>query len=250
MNIDKMTEKGIKIYYADPAGNITAIVRGLEQASGAERLELANAVLEAQLAEQVGFEIGGRLEMMGGEFCGNAARAYGYLKALEEFGTGVHELEVEISGASEPVRIVADLDNSEASAKLARPRNMVRLIVDGKQYSVVRMAGIDHLIAYGRRVDELWGRHAIEAMREAWNPQACGVMFLSPAGELTPLVYVRDTDSLVWESSCGSGSIAAGYYLNRQGRGINFTFREPGGEIQVVFGADNVSMGGKIRIQG
>ena len=39
--------------------------------------------------------------------------------------------------------------------------------------------------------------------QEAW-----GVMFLS-GQQLTPAVYVKSTDSLVWESSCGSGSVVA-----------------------------------------
>ena len=65
-----------KIHYVDPAGNMTAIVRGEFDAE--KRVELAKSIMQQEKAEQVGFETapvnGGdcRLEMMGGEFCGNA----------------------------------------------------------------------------------------------------------------------------------------------------------------------------------
>ena len=94
----------MKIQYVNPAGNVTAIVEGFVPM--AERISLSKKILEKKCAEQVGFEtapaLGGlyRLEMMGGEFCGNAARSFGYLKALESFTEGEHTIPVEISGQS------------------------------------------------------------------------------------------------------------------------------------------------------
>lgn len=58
------------IHYVDPAGNMTAIVRG--EFGNEKRVELAKQILQQEKAEQVGFEVppvnGGdcRLEMMGG----------------------------------------------------------------------------------------------------------------------------------------------------------------------------------------
>ena len=57
------------IHYVDPAGNMTAIVRG--EFGNEKRVELAKQILQQEKAEQVGFEVppvnGGdcRLEMMG-----------------------------------------------------------------------------------------------------------------------------------------------------------------------------------------
>ena len=53
---------------------------------------------------------------------------------------------------------------------------------------------------------------------------------------MTPAVYVESTDSLVWESSCGSGSMAAAVYLSqREGDGEYFyTLYQPGGEIRAA----------------
>ena len=77
----------LNVLRADPAGNITLFV--LDPVEKSRRAEIAAqlmAVPEYQ-AEQVGFvctpqEGGdGRMEMMGGEFCGNATRAFGLLTA-------------------------------------------------------------------------------------------------------------------------------------------------------------------------
>ena len=75
----------LRIIMADPAGNRTAIVRTPVPAD--QRAQIAAKLLQIKelRAEQVGFETSpvmggaGRLDMMGGEFCGNAARSYGYL---------------------------------------------------------------------------------------------------------------------------------------------------------------------------
>lgn len=41
------------------------------------------------------------------------------------------------------------------------------------------------------------------------NVDVLGIMFYQPNKEImTPLVYVRASDSLIWEGSCGSGSVA------------------------------------------
>ena len=45
----------------------------------------------------------------------------------------------------------------------------------------------------------------------------------------------ESTESLVWESSCGSGSVAAAWYLAGQDESRQaFHFQEPGGEINVA----------------
>ena len=54
-----------------------------------------------------------------------------------------------------------------------------------------------------------------------------------------PLVYVRPTDSCVWERGCGSGSASIGAWLT-QVRGADqcVSLRQPGGVIQVVTQTD------------
>ena len=75
----------VQVRYLNPAGNITAVV--LSSVLPELRPALSRAIMAQGRAEQVGFaatpRLGGdcRIEMMGGEFCGNAVRSYGYLRA-------------------------------------------------------------------------------------------------------------------------------------------------------------------------
>ena len=77
----------LNVLRADPAGNITLFV--LDPVEKSRRADVAAQLMAVPeyKAEQVGFvctpqEGGdGRMEMMGGEFCGNATRAFGLLTA-------------------------------------------------------------------------------------------------------------------------------------------------------------------------
>ena len=78
----------LNILRADPAGNITVFVLDpVEKALRAAIAEKIMAIPELK-AEQVGYacaaedDVDGHMEMMGGEFCGNATRAYGMYIAL------------------------------------------------------------------------------------------------------------------------------------------------------------------------
>lgn len=86
----------LKYYKVNPGGNNTAIVLG--NFNKKNRIIISKFILRQDSAiEQVGFWVmpnnrinKARLQMMGGEFCGNAARSLAYLiwqknKSLGEF---------------------------------------------------------------------------------------------------------------------------------------------------------------------
>ncbi len=270
----------------------------------AMRIRISKMILSKGKAEQVGFEaepvMGGdcRLEMMGGEFCGNAARSLGYLEAFRraesrqdaaaqdgareesrhiesaaDFCSGQHTggetvILVEVSGAKAPVAVTADLSRGTAFAEMPLPLGIETVRVsegDGSigRYSVIHMEGIDHLIAQNRQPDEDFVKNALEVMTGK-NSKACGILFLN-GKEMTPVVYVKSTDSIVWESSCGSGSVACAWYLALEElklgetRGIpecrEFvqTFLQPGGviETRVMVQSGRITgcvMGGSIKL--
>jgi len=61
-------------------------------------------------------------------------------------------------------------------------------------------------------------------------------MFISPA------IYVSDTDQIVYERGCGSGSAAVGAYLaNKYGKSVSVDVYQQGGTINVCaeLGPDN-----------
>lgn len=243
----------VRIRYLNPAGNITAVV--LSSVSPELRPALSRAIMSQGRAEQVGFAaqpgLGGdcRIEMMGGEFCGNAVRSYGCLKAI---GTTKKTLQVEISGATAPVPVRVDAAAGAAFADMPLPLGVDWISLRGTNYPLIQCQGIGHLLALDQKPDPTFLEEA-RPILNGLEQEAWGVMFLN-GQQLTPAVYVKSTDSLVWESSCGSGSVAAAWYLAGQNEtAYAFHFCEPGGEITVTVSRKNgiivgCSMGGPVEI--
>ena len=148
-------------------------------------------------------------------------------------------MNVEISGTEAPVQVMVDLDKDMAFARMPVPTRLEQIGVQGCSYPVVMCNGICHLIALDMTPDETFVETALGALK-ALKQDAYGIMFLDAReGKLTPAVYVPTTDSLVWESSCGSGSVACGWYLAMAAQVVDsletkvYTFAQPGGSIQV-----------------
>ena len=100
-------------------------------------------------------------------------------------------------------------------------------------YPLVVSRGITHMICTDREFDEAFARRMIEKF--GGNYSAFGVQFVN-GDNLTPVVYVAGTDLICFESSCGSGSLAAAWYLERktaQDGLSSYSFQEPGGTIRV-----------------
>lgn len=229
----------LRIIMADPAGNRTAIVRTPVPAD--QRAQIAAKLLQMKdlRAEQAGFETAplmggaGRLQMMGGEFCGNAARSYGYLlwKEKEETqGKAAGDIQIEISGSPHPLRVFCDPAQDSSYAEMPMPQ-AVEYSPEG--YPLVISEGITHMIVEDREPDEDLIRTAVDTYGQKWD--AFGIMFLK-GKKLIPVVYVAAAGSLVYESSCGSGSLAAAWYLEQKTArdGLSsYCFQEPGGTIRV-----------------
>lgn len=74
---------------------------------------------------------------------------------------------------------------------------------------------------------------------------ACGVIFLdAETHRMTPLVKVIDTNSLVWEGSCGSGSVACAVAQSEQmeNGGFSCDYIQPAGVVR----ASVERQGGKV----
>jgi diaminopimelate epimerase len=282
---------GYEIVIADPAKNITLLV--LTPVPPEERARVAKALLDDPSlgAEQVGFVIPPsgdgasgrgattrsaatlrrastlrraaplwRLEMMGGEFCGNAARSFGLYVARRTGLSGKVRLEIGISGMETTVSVRADLDRGLAEASMPPALAEKTLVYRGAALPVYVFEGIVHAIALDIPASET-AFYEIRAILEAGFEggalfDAVGVMFYDRAAQLmTPAVYVRATDTLVFESSCGSGSAALGLYLARSldhGE-TTLALRQPGGTIEVRVekqpgAAAAVSIGGPVTL--
>lgn len=247
----------INMMIADPAGNITAIVRTptpkSKRASVAEKI----MAMEQYKVEQVAFETSphkkgslGRIEMMGGEFCGNAARSYGYLRCRE---TGRDACKIEVSGAPDLLDVLADPDKGKASAAMPMPEAVEHVQIGLFRLPLVISRGITHLIAMNMDPDDVFVNHMIERFGAQYD--AFGIMFVRDQ-DLTPVVYVEKTGTKVYESSCASGTLAAAYVqtLEKPDGFHDYLFKEPGGEIEAKvakrLGRYAATIGGKVSLEG
>lgn len=248
----------IEYWKVDPTGNITLIVETPVPRESQSRIA-AELLRRDNDAEQVGFleapEKAGarrRLQMMGGEFCGNAAisAAAIIIGCLEPDGGSARELALEVSGAPDvvPVKICAESDSYRGTVSMPLPESVCvynfRCGDDTYTLPLVRFPGICHCIVSGGLSRETAQRCIADWCRQL-DAEALGLMFCDEAaGSLEPLVYVASTDTAVWESSCASGTAAAAAYLAcARGRDVSISMSEPCG----VLSAEAGLRGGKVR---
>lgn len=243
----------------DPAGNVTAIV--CSDVPAAERARVAAQILRLpELGiEQVAFltapRSGGeiRLEMMGGEFCGNALRCAGFYQALRTGAQGKSCVLAEISGADGVQPVMADTAEGTASTVMPLPLSVQPAGWADVQAARVTFAGITHFVIDCAQPDETLVQRAIAAAPEA---SAVGAIFLERArGSIKPVVFVRETASCVAENSCASGSVATAVVLTADfADGITeIGIGQPGGTLEVgvqrTDGAvTGLSIGGAVRL--
>lgn len=256
---DSQPNREYTVAVLDPAGNVTAIV--CSDVPAAERARVAAQILRLpELGiEQVAFltapRSGGeiRLEMMGGEFCGNALRCAGFYQALRTGAQGKSCVLAEISGADGVQPVMADTAQGTASTVMPLPLSVQPADWADVQATRVTFAGITHFVIDCAQPDEALVQRAVAAAPEA---SAVGAIFLDRAhGSIKPVVFVRETASCVAENSCASGSVATAVVLTADfADGITeIGIGQPGGTLEVgVQRADGavtgLSIGGAVRL--
>ena len=221
-----------RIMRADPAGNITLFVLTPVEKASCAAIAARLMAIEALKAEQVGFVFpDGRMEMEAGEFCGNASRAYGYLLAKQQGLTGRHTMRLSVSGCDHPIAVSVDMDAGTAEAEMPLPRFVKRVEAAGAAGTLVHLGGIAHLVVSGVTPSREFFAQAEPLFAAYPELQAYGVCFLN--GEtMTPLVKVPEAGTLVFEGSCGSGTLASVAAMS-EGREGTFSaaLRQPAGTV-------------------
>ena len=165
--------------------------------------------------------------------------------------------------------------SGSAEMDIPGPLRETSILLEGQTLPVLVFDGITHVIAPGM-VPKRDRFDAIKkALETAWGPaagspaglSALGVMFWDSRERfMTPAVYVYRSGTLVFESSCGSGSAAMAVWLDEEaaspgttaapgdcGEG-RYSIRQPGGiiETRVVRrdGGLSVSIGGRVTLSG
>ena len=234
----------LTIRVADPAGNITVLVKTPVKKE-------AYAPLAGKLltlidgAEQVGFLVtprcGGdvRLAMMGGEFCGNALRSVALLYAVEQGSRGEAQVMTEISGAAKPLPVLVDPGEHTAIAAMPLPKRISPIPFGGGEADAVFFDGIIHVITEQPFAADSPGasKRYLQGVSAQYQTAAAGLMFYdAKTATLIPAVYVAATDTLFYENSCASGSAAVAAALAQKSAAESFLFRlrEPGGILEAA----------------
>lgn len=241
----------------NPSENMTVFVT--DALPREKYFEIANRIMNYNNlnAEQVGFierpekpgnGSSARLQMMGGEFCGNASRALaavaverGFLNITEN--DGKYTVPIEASGIEGIISCEVEQKSSNGyevalSMPLHKSIHNIEVEYRNKKYAgtVVDLSGISHAIFFTD--DKSLGEDFFEVVRSCikdFDYDAFGIMFYDDKEEfMKPLVYVKDTDSLIWERSCGTGTVALGIVLSYSSNGsIDRNVNQPGGMMQI-----------------
>lgn len=258
---------------ADPSGNTTIIV--LDPVPYEHHSRLAQALMDKNVlsAEQVAFldQTPPRwcdmaIRMMGGEFCGNAVRAAAAWQVFDRerwqptLPPGAETtFEISCSGIGHNVRCTVCRKARtvfDVRAEMPLPLSYAPVAAEFGRVWQVAFPGITH---YCVLADTMPGAEEKQSRVAHWlrahpvpNGEAAGVLFWDGTW-LDPFVYVKDTDTLVNESSCGSGTaaLAAALACERQGA-VHVEARQAGGVIYGEALCENgtirsVGIGGLVR---
>jgi len=178
----------MKIYkFLIAKGNPTALVKNcpLEK-----RIDFSRQLLKE--VEQVGFisEIDNypRLEMMGNELCINATIAYASTLNLKGM--------LFTSGFNEEIKYKNDLELTSIEI----PKQYK------KEGNIVLFKGIGYIF-FPVEIEDTITKDCLKELAIAYDLPAFGGIFYK-INQIHPSIFVRNLDSFVKESACGSGSLA------------------------------------------
>ena len=229
----------VELIPVDPAQNYTLFVTSPVAAD--LRPKVAAALMKRQNppAEQVAFVTAAsplpRMEMMGGEFCGNASRSFGMISAMKQ-GLTTGKIMVGVSGCAHPLEVEVDLTANSARVQMPLHKTLHQLEVNGHSVPVLVFEGLCHAVLECAP-DAALAQQVIRQISASFVTDAVGVIFLQHDPlYITPVVYVPATDSTVWEHSCGSGSLAAALWmaLCQPKNGLQrYRIAQPGGMLEI-----------------
>lgn len=224
MSINNMLQR---VTIVRPGGNDTVIVWDNipRKDQGAVSLSIQRSYpdIEQVMFVEPGQATRFRGQMAGGEFCGNATRSLGYLLLEEKDGS----IDLEVSGSNSIMSVVVKDKFSQTTAPIL---NSLESVSQVNGTDIVHLDGISFIITssqqeIGLQIDKLRDtedkKKKVKDILDGYGFSnrfpACGVMIADKKDDgtiqLQPFVYVRDTQTLYFETGCGSGSIAVGMVL-------------------------------------
>lgn len=240
-----------------PSGNMTILI--WSEVAREEHAKIANILMDCTYhlgAEQVGYveesqnpNVIAHLQMMGGEFCGNATRSLAFMLVARKFPkiiieNSIAKFYLTVSGVQDPleVEVECDSDNNPISAKVQMPiYNDLNSVCKKDNIDLVSLEGISHIIVDNNTVpfnqknykdDFIQFRNSLNLQ----DKEAVGVMWKTIEEDnsisMEPVVWVKETDSYFYETSCGSGTVAIALALAKENnnRYQEFKIYQPSGK--------------------
>lgn len=255
-------KKTFNYFRANPCGNITGFV--VAPVYPGYRKAYTDCIIEQidKDVEQVGFISPAyegaplRMDMMGGEFCANATRAYGLYSAGFYDTDGLVDIEVYVSGHQGTTDVIADVKNQKAYVALDAPIGRENLTIAGKDCTLIKLHGISHLVVEAEE-DRDFVDKALEVLKKDYKDEAYGVLFFNKEMlEMIPYVYVEGSETLFREGSCGSGTVAVVNYLesdiDKLDEDYKIAIKNPAGELEVFVyefeDSKKFCVGGKVEL--
>ena len=164
-------KKSFKYFRANPCGNITGFV--VAPVYPGYRKAYTKCIIDQidKDVEQVGFISPAyegaplRMDMMGGEFCANATRAYGLYSAGFYDTDGLVDIEVYVSGHEGTTDVIADVKNQKAYVALDAALDKKDVEIAGKKLKLIELPGISHLIVEEKE-DKEFVDEALKILKE------------------------------------------------------------------------------------
>ena len=193
------------------------------------------------------------LELAGGEFCGNATRSLAYLLLQGNIG----EIKIKVSGTT--ISLNAGI-RQKATAFAQMPVSNLKSV---KKFQPnlfrVDLEGITQLVyLQNKPVEKDLKQYAFEILKKQnliYSVPAAGVMFISEKEQfidLQPVVWVRDIETLLYETACASGTAAVGIWkaLQTKEKSAKVKVLQPTGKFIEAEVTKNESNGLEVYIDG
>lgn len=261
----------------NPVENMTIFV--LDMIPRNNHLTIASRLMDYSnlYAEQVGFieepmSIKGkslntlRLQMMGGEFCGNATRSlaaymvYDNHPSINKLSDESYIVSLEVSGSNELLDcLVTRTDKGNIlNSRINMPLPERTTTVNINKISAIRVdfEGISHFIVDSNKVEDKEDFYThIKRYMSKEEYHAFGVMYYDRDKDfIEPLVYVKLTNSKFWERSCASGTSAFGIAKAvEKNEDVKLVVKQPGGILEIEVNIEdekitNVFLSGTVEI--
>jgi hypothetical protein len=177
----------MKIKYINTAGQITAVITS--KINNKELAIISKSIMQkSPELDQVGYLQKDTFQMMGGELSINGLLAAAIL----------------VKGSSQINGLDFIVEQNQVS--LTFPRSLI-IKVDNKS-KIVSLKGITYQVIPGLSTNEKVSNKNILCLKKlSLKSPASGLIYCQD-NQIQPLIYVKATNSYIWERACGSGSLA------------------------------------------